>query len=136
MTNDQFIRAQLATFAHREGHHHGGIDNMLAAMFVLRNRRQAGWLGGDWMRVIDRAPECAGTLYEPQVIDLRDTCFRMVLAQVDDVVSGLAQDRYTQGALYYAELNKIDRPWFRENVLADLDHHPRVAQVGNVFFFR
>lgn len=135
MTAEQFIKAELAALAHREAAHHGGIDNMLAVAFVMRNRKIAGWQGGNWMDIITSAELTAGTAYQRTAPDLRDLTFRTFLQQIDDVFSGFTPDKYTEGALFYAELNNPTE-WFTKNVLTDLYNHPRVAQVGPVTFFR
>jgi hypothetical protein len=136
MTPDNYIKARLATFAHDEAQHHGGIDCMLAVAFVVRNRVRAGWRGGNWMEVIESHDEVAATIYQHSAPDLRNINFRLLLAQVDDIYSGLAPDRYTEGALYYCELNHVERQWFKDNVLKDLQTHERCATVGNISFFK
>jgi hypothetical protein len=108
MTADNYIKAHLAAFAHTEASHHGGVENMLAVAFVIRNRQRAGWEGGNWMRILHAAKSAAGTYCQPSAPDLRDINFRMLLSQVDDIFSGLAVDKYTAGAFFYCELNKIE----------------------------
>src|SRR5215471_11302616 len=54
-----YTRAQMARFAIEEGQRHGGIQNMLAVLHVLRNRVFRGW--GNWQSVVDKAPEYRGT---------------------------------------------------------------------------
>jgi hypothetical protein len=109
---------------------------MLAIAFVLRNRVQAGWHGGSWLEVIDNAPNTLGTKYgDSPAIDVRDVPFRKVLQDIDDIYHGITEDELTEGALYYAELTKVNCDWFRENILADLDSHPRLSTVGPVTFF-
>lgn len=136
MTAEQYIKAHLAAFAHAEAAHHGGIDNMMAVAFVIRNRQRAAWEGGNWMRILHAAKSAAATIYTPSAPDLRDINFRMLLSQVDDIYSGLALDKMTEGALFYCELNRIDNDWFRDTIVRDSDHHPRVATVGTVSFFK
>lgn len=136
MTAENFIKAQLAAFVHREAAFHGGIDNMLAVAFVIRNRVRAGWMGGSWMGVIQSAETYSATIYTPTALDLREFHFRLLMQQIDDIYSGLMPDRMTDGALFYAELNRVEREWFKQNILAHLDEHPRVATVGNVSFFK
>jgi hypothetical protein len=135
MTPEQYIKAQLAAFAHREAAHHGGSDNMLAVAFVIRNRQRAGWEGGNWMRILDSAPAFCGTVYPPSSPDLRDLTFKMFLTQVEDIYSGMMPDKFTRGALFYCELNQCRNEWFADNILRDPTSHPRVATVGNVSFF-
>jgi hypothetical protein len=136
MNADSFIKAQLVAFAHREAAHHGGYDNMLAVMHVIRNRQRASWFGGDWIKILHDAPQKAGHVPPPSAVELRDTAVKMAMLHVDDIFNGMAADKFTEGALYYAELSKVDRSWFVENIARDPEHHPRCAQVGPVSFFR
>lgn len=138
MTPENFIRAQLAAFAHREANHCGGVNNLLAVAHVIRNRQKQAWFGGDWMEIMQRAPAVASAPpAAPDVFpNLRDVSFRIFIGQIDDVVSGAKPDEFTEGALYYAELNRIESEWFKKNILGQPDEHPRVAAVGNVSFFR
>lgn len=134
MTPENFIKAQIAAFAHREAAHHGGIDNMLAVAFVIRNRQRAAWQGGNWMSILHHAPTVSGTIYQPSAPDLRELNFRMLLAKVDDIYSGMELDKMTEGALFYCELNKAEN-WFRDTIVQN-PNHSRVATVGNVSFFK
>lgn len=152
MTPEYFIKGQVAEFAWREGSHLGGVDNMLALAFVIRNRVQAGWHGGSWLRVIEHAHEsgayemcfceagCARCVSTKQP-DITDTNFRVLLSHIDDIYSGLMPDRFAHSAkgepaLFYAELNHISREWFRENICRRPEEHERIAQVGLVSFFK
>lgn len=135
MTAETYIKAQLAALAHREAAHMGGVNNMLAVAFVMRNRQRAGWFGGDWMEIIHNAYKVAAAIYPPSAPNLRDLSFRSFLQQVDDIYTGMAQDAMTEGALYYCELHRIERAWFHENILQH-GQHERVANVGQVAFFK
>lgn len=136
MTAEQFIKAQLAALAHREAAHLGGIDNMAAVVFVMRNRQRAGWFGGDWMAIIQNTAAASAVIYPESAPNLRDVNFRLLLQMIDDIYSGMAPDRMTMGALYYCELNRVENAWFRDNVVRDPENHPRVANVGQVAFFK
>ena len=72
------------------------------------------------------------------------------LQQVDQIFSGALDDfvtikrdgdwKYVMStpppvALYYGRLNDITNPWFLENITLRSDIHPRIAQVGQLFFF-
>lgn len=139
MTSEAFIKAQYLLLAWREAHRYGGLDNMLAAAFVIRNRVKAGWHGGDWLEVMgnhysfsaEETPAGAGELP-----DVRETNFRILMQKIDDVFSGMATDKMTDEALYYAELHNVTREWFAINILKKREEHPMVAQVGPVAFFR
>ena len=115
------------------------------------SRVNAGWHGGDWMRAMENAHESGA--YEmcfceagcPRCIssrqpDIREMNFRMLLNQVDEIYSGMMPDRFTrspkgEAALFYCELNKVSREWFRENICRKPDEHQRIAQVGMMSFY-
>lgn len=141
MTYENYIKGKIVDYAANEAWHHGGIEGMLAVAQVLANRVKAGW--GDWSTVLRSAPKFIGTTIAPPDIDPRDIAFRRMLGAVDDIYNGVADDsnvnvtddRGETPALYYAELNNIDREWFIENVTQELDRHPRIATVGPLTFF-
>lgn len=141
MTYESYVKAKLVDFIIGEAYHHGGADTMLAVAQVLANRVAAGWQGGDWLRVIETAPEYKGSVNENTARpDPRDGGFRELLRRIDDVYYGIADDSNVnneqgQKALYYAELHNVNREWFGENILGDLESHPRLAMVGHMTFF-
>jgi hypothetical protein len=144
MTYESYIKGKLVDFIVTEAYHHGGHEPMLAVAQVLANRVAAGWNGGDWLRVIDSAGDFRGTVWpadaHPPRPDPRNGGFRELLRRVDDVYHGTADDTNVnneqgQKALYYAELHNLNRPWFKENILNDLENHPRMASVGQMTFF-
>ena len=143
MNSDDYIKAKLCDFAWREGSRHGGTNNMLACAFVIRNRVAAGW--GDWLEVLANAPTHAATVYEAELFppqpDIREPNFRRLLQLVEALWDGSMVDNITcnpkkEKALYYAELDKVNREWFMENICRKPDIHPRTSIVGPVTFFR
>jgi hypothetical protein len=139
MTYESYIKARLVDFIVAEGFNSGGVEPMLAVAQVLANRVNAGWQGGDWLRVINSAPEYRGTIQPETAIDPKDGNFRELIRRVDDVYHGTADDANVNNesgkSLYYAELHNINREWFTEHILSDLDSHPRLASVGQLTFF-
>jgi hypothetical protein len=141
LTFENYIKARLVDYAVAEAYHHGGIEGMLAVAQVIANRVKAGW--GDWKQVIDAAPNYVGTIVPPPKFEPRDITFRRMLSMVDDIYQGtsddtnvsIEDDRGKLVALYYAELYNIDRSWFRDNITAHLDMHPRLSTVGPLTFF-
>lgn len=141
MTFEAYVKSRLMDFVIEEAYSSGGVEPMLAVAQVLANRVKAGWQGGDWLRVIDSAPDYRGTLqpknYSP--LDPRDGSFRELMRRVDDVYHGTADDANVNNdsgkSLYYAELHNINRDWFQEHILSDLESHPRLAVVGQLTFF-
>jgi hypothetical protein len=144
MTFENYIKGKLVAFAVESGYHYGDSESMFAVAQVLKNRVDAGWCGGDWLAVINSAPDFIGTeVCQNKLFDHRDLTFRKVLSQIDDIYHGSADDSNvnitddtgTHRALYYAELHNINRRWFTDNILNDLKSHRRLTQVGQLTFF-
>lgn len=141
MTYENYVKSKLVDLVVIEAYHQGGVETMLAIAQVIANRVNAGWHGGDWLKVIRAAADSRGTTWREEVeLDPRDTGFRELLRRIDDVYHGTADDSAVnneqgQKSLYYAELHNINREWFRETILANLEDHPRIAKVGQSDFF-
>jgi hypothetical protein len=142
MTYENYIKGRLVDYAVREAYHYGGTHCMMAVAQVIANRVAAGW--GEWKTVLDSADNYIGTVWEkPEPVDPRDFTFRRILAMIDDVYLGTADDsnvnvtddRGRLTALYYADISNLSRNWFRANVTDHIDRHPRIATVGPLSFF-
>ena len=141
MTYESYIKARLMDFVIVEAYLSGGVEPMLAVAQALKNRVDAGWNGGDWIRVIESAPDYRGTV-QPDVhthIDPRDGNFRELMRRIDDVYHGTADDTNINldgsKSLFYAELHNLNRDWFSDRILSDPQSHPRIAHVGQLTFF-
>jgi hypothetical protein len=144
MTYENYIMALLANFAVEEGYRYGGTDCALAIAQVIANRVTEGWFGGDWRRVIEDAPSKRGTVHEKRFeYDTREPAFRQIISQIDDIYYGTANAdgvniRSIKGvvkSLYYCQLNNVTNLWFQQNILSDMKNHPRLAVVGQLYFF-
>jgi hypothetical protein len=144
VTYENYIKGKLASFAAEEGMRYGGANCALAVAQVIANRVEQGWHGGDWLKVIVDAPKYRGTVYDtPFDVDPRDMTFRQILAGVEDVYHHIADDsnvnvtddRGRMPSLYYCELHNVNVDWFKENILDEIDSHPRIAKVGELTFF-
>jgi len=149
MTADTFVKAQLALLCWRNATVGKPFQLLQCLAFIERNRVRAGWMGGDWLSVIANDPAYSayqgnGHVYSggpgPAVLqqfpDLRDDSFQRFLWEVDRIYDGSRGDTMTEGALWWAEADKINRPWFLENIARKLEQHPRVAQVANLTLWR
>jgi hypothetical protein len=140
MTPEGFIRAQLAGYAYAEAFASGGYDSMLAVACVMRNRVRAGWHGGDWIANLNAAGEYQPFAPIEPFWVLTNPNFRRVLQEIDDVHTGVFEDAYTSGGLFYLDSGLLQsgrdlRAWFSEKILKDAANHPRIAQVGNLYIF-
>lgn len=135
MTGDELIKGQIVLFAWREAGRLGGLNNMLAMCFVLRNRVDAGWNDSDYLAVItDAEASSAHPIKGAGFPDLRSSDMRKLLSQIDAIYSGTAPDHLTNGALFYGDLNNTTED-FRERIIRSPEHQ-RVAQVGEVYFWK
>ena len=145
MTFENFIKSRLIMFAVGETVNDPSLATRLAVVQCLANRVAAGWFGGDWMQVIDNAPDVVGTTYpENPTINSRDPNFREMLRRVDDVYYGTAESAISVESfdgdevhhpLYYCEAHNVNREWFKKHVLSDPETHRMAAQVGSLTFF-
>lgn len=139
MTYENYLKARLVDFIVSEAYNSGGVEPMLAVAQVLANRVSAGWQGGDWLRVIQTAPDYCGTIQVWNGFDPKDGNFRELIRRVDDVYHGIADDSNVNNdsgkSLYYAELHNVNREWFTDHILMDGENHPRLATVGQLTFF-
>lgn len=134
MNLETYTRAQMARFAIEEGARHGGIQNMIAILHVLRNRVFKGW--GDWTEVALKAHEKRGTIYPDEFPNLRTNNVRIILSRVDEVYARTDLIDVTGGALFYFDSNLAPVEWFKQEILGNSEDHPRVCHIGPVWFFK
>ena len=60
--------------------------------------------------------------------------FVKLLHSVEGIASGASED-LSKGCLYWADLGKIDSPWFKEHILGN-PNHPRLVDMGSLVFFK
>lgn len=133
MTLETYTRAMMVRFAIAEGQRHGGVNNMIAILHVLRNRVMAGW--GSWQEVVDNAEARRGTIYPPAPVNVRTNDVRVVLNRVEEIFTKADMTDLTGGALFYCDQNHPIEEWFRREILERHDDHKRVAHIGPVWFF-
>lgn len=114
-----------------------------ACGLVVRNRKIAGWNGGDWMACIRDHDKWSSTvLTGPRVLKFgdpnRDEWFRRCLAKAEQIYNGnerdITADHNGKGALWYGRLDTCSE-WFKENIVRSQDH-PMISTIGMQKFFR
>jgi len=122
----------------------GGHVASQMIMHCLANRYRSGW--GSWLEIIDKVP---AFMAENELPPLEfptawNGSFIKVCHVVDGIFDGSVQD-ISKGALYWADLTKIEREWFRTRIIdpvkeegpqAGLRQHPIVANINSLSFFR
>ena len=133
MNLDVYTRAMMARFAVEEGQRHGGVNNMLAVLHVLRNRVMAGW--GDWQEVVETAEARRATVYPPGKVNVRTNDVRVVLNRVDEIYTKTDMSDLTGGALFYVDPTFPIAEWFTREVMNRHEDHKRTAHIGPVWFY-
>lgn len=112
-------------------------------MHTIANRVRVGW--GSWLQVLDRLPAFMAENEVPPLVHptVWDAAFIKLLQTVDGIFDGSTPD-LSKGALYWGDLAKIERPWFREKIVqaTKLDAndcvvpaHGRVANMNGLNFW-
>ena len=141
MKIEDLQKAKLVELGWRFGQSYtGGYLAGQMVMSTLANRVRAGW--GNWLEVIERVPNFMAENELPllKYPNVWEGSFVKLLHVVDGVFDGSAAD-LSKGALYWADLARIERPWFRElldakNEETGLAQHPIVASMNSLTFFR
>ena len=91
----------------------GGYLAGQMVMSTLSNRVRAGW--GSWFEVIERVPFFMAENELPTIKypGVWEGNFVKLLHVVDGVFDGSAVD-LSKGALYWGDLTRIERPWFKD----------------------
>lgn len=142
LKTEDFFKSHLVTLAWRFGQsYNGGYVAGQMVMSTLANRQRAGW--GSWGEIIERVPTF---MAETELPDFKypnvwEPSFVKLCHVVDGVFDGSALD-LSKGALYFCDLNKIEREWFKTKIVdavseeTGLRSHPIVANMNSLSFFR
>lgn len=133
LRQDDFNKGQLVLTGWRFGREYGGHLPAMMVMGCIANRVRCGW--GSWMEVIDRIPLFAAEIDLPSGYPISwEPSFMRLLHEVEGVYDGSGID-VSKGALYWCDLRRITRDWFRDNILKKPDQHPRIVDCNSLALF-
>lgn len=148
LTQDNYIKGRLVSIGWRFGQSYaGGHIAGEMVMHVIANRVRCGW--GAWLTVIDGVPKFMAENEMPEMKhpSVWEPAFVKLLHSVDGIFDGSVPDR-SKGALYWGDLARIERPWFKKNVVQavnpiiasdgsglQLPQHRRVADMNSLSFW-
>jgi hypothetical protein len=151
LTQDNYIKAKIVETAWRFLKSYVGTGHLAGQMIMhtLANRVRCGW--GSWLQTLDSVPKFMAENELPPLVHpaVWDATFVKLLQTVDGIYEGSVQDM-SRGALYWAELSKIERPWFRDTILhgrkfvnisnggvemTEVPAHPSVANTNGLTFW-
>lgn len=102
-------------------------------MSVIANRVRHGW--GTWLEVIDRVPTFSAQLEQPTgTPTIWEPLFVRLLHEVEGIYDNTRD--HAKGALYWADLRRVDNPWFKEKILGNLEEHPRIGDMNTLTLFK
>lgn len=133
LRQDDYIKSQLVTVGWRHGREYGGHLAACMVMSCIANRTRLGW--GTWMEVLDRIPNFAATTEMPTgTPQIWEPDFVRLLHEVEAIYDGSMD--HSKGAVYWADLRRIETPFFKDKILADPVAHPRIAEMNTLACFR
>ena len=143
LKQDDVIKSQLVLTGWRFGQRYGGYKAGVLVMHTLANRVRIGW--GNYLQVIEGVPKfmAENELPELRYPSLWEPAFVKLLHAVEGIFDGSVPDEAT-GALYWCDLNHVERAWFKEKILDSrqsdpngelLPAHRRVHDMGTLVFF-
>jgi len=132
MVPSDYVVSALATLMWNESH-----DDLLLGMtmcgLIVRNRVNAGWEDGQWLRLIERHDQYHfRDDKNPRILKLgnphNDMMFRRCLAAAENIYNNRERD-ITEGALWYGRLNECSEE-FKTKIVRQMSDHPMVATIG------
>ncbi len=146
LKQDDYIKSKLVELGWRFGQSYsGGHIAGQMVMQTIANRVRGGW--GTWLQVIDNLPNFMAENELPALTHphIHDPAFIKLLQAVDGIFDGSVQDMTLssldramgkKGALYWADLAKIERAWFLDKIVRSPENHDRIANVNGLNFWR
>lgn len=140
LKTDDLIKSKLVELGWRFGQSYSG-GNLAGQMVMstIANRVRCGW--GSWLDVITRVPNFMAESELPELAwpSVWEGNFVKLLHAVDGIFGGSGTD-LTKGALYWGDLNKIERDWFRTKIIQAKKEdgtaaHARVADMNSLSFW-
>ena len=133
MNLETYSRAQVARFCIGEAAHYGGINHMLAVAWIIHNRVMDGQ--GDWLEVLEQAPEKRMYQFEQPKIDYRNAHIRTFLQRVDEIATGREEEDPTNGALWYTDSTLPQKSKYLDAIQRNRQDHQLVAQNNPFLMF-
>jgi hypothetical protein len=145
LKQDDFIKSRIVEVGWRFCQSYTGAGHIAGQMIMhaFANRVRLGW--GSWLQCYDRIPLYMAENEMPALVHppIFDPTFIKLLQTVDGVFDGSVPD-LSKGALYWGDLSKIERPWFRERIVqsmkldpngSPMPQHMRVANTNGLNFW-
>lgn len=132
---DDFCKSQLVLTGWRFGKEYGGHLAACMVMGTLANRVRLGW--GSWLEVLERIPVLSAEEnipFQNEYPRIWEPNFVRLLHEVDGIFDNSTKD-LSCGAVYWGDLRRIEREWFKDNVLKNPDRF-KVADMNTLCFWR
>lgn len=118
LKQDDYIKAKLVEYGWRFAKSYVGAGHIAGQMIMhcIANRVRNGW--ATWLQVFDGIPNFMAENELPPMThpSVWDATFVKLLQTVDGIYDGSTHD-LSKGALYWGDLAKIEREWFKEKII-------------------
>jgi len=131
LTQEAFIKSHLLTYLWRFRKVEG-LSGMTGIGCVLRNRVLSGWFAGDWLSVIKDTVE-RSQFANIEFPDMRDPLFARLVWKVESIFDNTIDD-ITNGGKYWTVLAEATEE-FKKTIIQHPEDHPRLSNVGGIYFF-
>lgn len=141
LRQDDYIKGKLVEIGWRFCKSYIGAGHIAGQMIMhtVANRVRCGW--GSWLQVLDGIPKYMAENELPPLEHpaVWDATFVKLLQTVDGIYDGSTPD-LSKGALFWCDLAKIERDWFREKIVTAQKpdgtlQHMRVANTNGLNFW-
>ena len=131
LTADDFIKSSVLQYLwpYRKIE---GLSGMVGIGQVLRNRVLSGWHNSDWLTVLQNAASERPPV-PLEYPDLRDPLFNRAVWKIESLFDGTLDD-LSGGAKFWCVLSEATEK-FKSTIIQQPAEHPRVANIGSLYFF-
>jgi hypothetical protein len=145
MTLNDVQRAALVLYAARQVGADGNLEQMKAICYIIRNRQRAGWGDGNWLTVLEEAPNCAGNDPVDERLRLEDRRLQALARDIDMIFYGQEDDEIARACsrqgkeippiFYWCFIHRPMREWFERVIAKDPDNHKQRAQIAFMYLY-
>ena len=136
LRQDDYLKGQLVYQGWLYGKEYGGHQVSCMILSCLMNRVKSGW--GNILDVIETMPkyladagDAGRPLEKPQIWE---PGFIHLLHDVEAIFDQTMD--HAKGAMYWADLRRVNTPFFLNKILADKESHPRVCESNSFACFK
>jgi len=135
LRSDDLVKGQIVLTAWRYAQLYGQGGHLCPELIMgcLAERQRKGW--GSWFEILERVPSFAAENNPPELVypPLWEPSVMRLLHSVESIYDGTSNP--SKGGLYWADLRRIETPFFKK-ILENPEEHPRVVDMNSFVIFK